>query len=65
MRAFILIMDADSFWKGYLMARRERVRKEKRALIGGEYNSNTKGADNHVKHNELASFGIKSWSETL
>ena len=42
-------MDAESFWKGYLMARRERFAQEKRALIGGEYNSNTKYWDGMIE----------------
>ena len=46
-------MDAESFWKGYLMARRERFAQEKRALIGGEYNSNTKYWDGMIEQEWL------------
>ena len=46
-------MDADSFWKGYLMARRERFAQEKRALIGGEYNSNTNYWDSMIEQEWL------------
>ena len=33
-------MDAESFWQGYLAARKERFTMEKIGLIGAEYNSN-------------------------
>ncbi len=35
-------MDAESYWQGYLAARKERFRKEKAALIGAEYKSSIK-----------------------
>ncbi len=32
-------MDAESFWEGYLAARKERFHKEKTIIIGAEYKS--------------------------
>ena len=46
---FILSMDADSFWEGYLVARKERFATEKKVLIGPEYNANPKYWDEIIE----------------